>query len=246
MSQNRSSAKPHSSHVTRTSRIALNSALVWALLLCAPLPFAAETERDLVGSTNIIPPAASTISRVIAPSPTPGCLPSWTVVDSPSANKNINALQAVSGSDNDDVWAVGHYDLFGTGTFRTLTIHWDGSAWSLIPSPNPGTDHDYLYGGTGSGNDVWAVGMYNNTGGQPGRTLTLHWNGSAWSQVIVPSPGASTNLLNAMTGSGSDVWAGGEYSDGQFLIQRTLTLHWDGNAALSGLVLSGESVAVIK
>jgi hypothetical protein len=230
MQRNRSSAKTHRSLVTRTSRIALNSALVWAPLLCAIFPFAAEAERDLAGSTNVPAPASSTIKRVIAPSPTPSCLPSWTVVDSPNANENTNALYVVTGSDNNDVWAVGHYDLFGTGTFRTLTIHWDGSAWSLIPSPNPGTDHDYLYGGTGSGNDVWAVGMYNDTGGQPGRTLTLHWNGSAWSQVITPSPGASTNLLNAMTGSGNDVWAGGEYSDGQFLIQRTLTLHWDGNA----------------
>ena len=126
---------------------------------------------------------------------TPTCTPIWVVVDSPNANSNINDLQAVTGNNNNDVWAVGQYDLFGTGTFRTLTIHWDGSAWSLIPSPNPGTDHDYIYGGTGSGNDVWAVGMYNNTGGQPGRTLTMHWNGSAWSQVPSPSPNSNQNLL---------------------------------------------------
>src|SRR5262245_10662047 len=178
--------------------------------------------------------AGTTPTPTPSPTPTatatPACTPIWVVVDSPNANSETNALNVVTGSNNNDVWAMGHYDLFGTGTFRTLTIHWDGSAWLLVPSPNPGTDHDYIYGGTGSGNDVWAVGMYNNTGGQPGRTLTLHWNGSAWSQATTPNPGASTNLLNAMTGSGNDVWAGGEYADGQFLIQRTLTIHWDGNA----------------
>ena len=184
-----------------------------------------------VGSFEV--QAGTTPTPTPSPTPTatatPTCAPIWVVVDSPNANSETNALYVVTGSNNNDVWAVGHYDLFGTASFRTLTMHWDGSAWLLIPSPNPGTDHDYLYGGTGSGNDVWAVGMYNNTGGQPGRTLTLHWNGSAWSQMLTPNPGASTNLLNAMTGSGNDVWAGGEYSDGQFLIQRTLTLHWDGN-----------------
>src|SRR4029077_14537933 len=93
-----------------------------------------------------------------------GC---WNVVFSPNANGNTNDLGAVTGSGN-DVWAVGQYDLFGLGSFRTLTIHWDGSAWSLITSPNPGDFRDYLFGPTGSGNDVWAVGMYNNHGDQPG------------------------------------------------------------------------------
>jgi len=183
-----------------------------------------------VGSFEVQAGTTPTPSPTPTATATPSCTPIWVVVDSPNANSETNTLYVVTGSNNNDVWAVGHYDLFGTASFRTLTMHWDGSAWLLIPSPNAGTDHDYLYGGTGSGNDVWAVGMYNNTGGQPGRTLTLHWNGSAWSQMITPNPGASTNLLNAMTGSGNDVWAGGEYSDGQFLIQRTLTLHWDGNA----------------
>src|SRR6476661_7078295 len=137
------------------------------------------------------------------PTATPTCLPSWVVVDSPNANEIQNDLNAVTGSGN-DVWAVGEYDLFGLGEYRTLTIHWDSGAWSLIPSPNPGMApgsahgegvppnqaHDYLFGATGRGNDVWAVGAYNVAGGLL-RTLTLHWNGSAWSQA--PSPNAGTS-----------------------------------------------------
>ncbi len=178
-----------------------------------------------------------------------GC---WNVVSSPNANENMNDLGAVTGSGN-NVWAVGEYDLFGTGDFRTLTIHWDGSAWSLIPSPNPGDFRDYLFGATGSGNDVWAVGMYNNHGDQPSRTLmphrnrwrdvqpdgvppggpgmtlTLHWNGSAWSQVASPNSCTDTNLLQVATGSGNDVWAAGSCT-ASGTPERTLTLHWNGSA----------------
>src|SRR5262245_56649263 len=182
MSHNRSSAKQHRLLVSQTPHIPLASTFIGAVLLCAHVPVTAEAERDLVGSKNNLVPASSPIKQVVAALPKSSCTPSWTVVDSPNANDETNALDVVTGSSDNDVWAMGHYDLFGTGTFRTLTMHWDGSAWLLIPSPNPGTDHDYLFGGTGSGHDVWAVGMYNNTGGQPGRTLTLHWTGSAWSQ----------------------------------------------------------------
>jgi hypothetical protein len=178
-----------------------------------------------------------------------GC---WNVIPSPNANEIENEVYAVTGSGN-DVWAAGHFDLFGLGDYRTLTIHWDGNEWSLISSPNPGNLHDYLFGGTGSDNDVWAVGMYNNHADQPartptfqwdlwrgmqpdgvppggpGRTLTLHWNGSAWSQVTSPNVGRSTNLLWGATGAGNDVWAAGEYSNGQFTPGQTLTLHWNGS-----------------
>jgi hypothetical protein len=134
-----------------------------------------------------------------------GC---WNVIFSPNANQNMHDLDAVTGSGN-NVWAVGNYDLFGLGDFRTLTIHWDGSAWSLIPSPNPGDFRDYLFGATGSGNDVWAVGMYNNHGDQlgrnwwrdmqpdgippggPGMTLTLHRNGIVI--ATVPNTGTYTD-----------------------------------------------------
>ena len=179
------------------------------------------------------PPSASSENTTIKNSDMPGrrdietgC---WNVVPSPNENEIENELYSVTGGGN-DVWAVGIYDLFGFGDYRTMTMHWDASAWSLIPSPNPGTAHNYLFGATGSGTDVWAVGMYNNTGGQPGRTLTLHWNGSAWSQVASPNAGTSTNLLWGATGSGSDVLAAGESSNGQFTTSETLTLHWNGSA----------------
>src|SRR5207253_7329855 len=123
---------------------------------------------------------------------------------------NTNNLTAVSGSGN-DVWAVGYYYTGPGGVWRTLTLHWNGSAWSQVASPNVGSSDNSLNGVTGSGNDVWAVGYYATFAGGylVSRSLTLHWNGSAWSVVQSPNPGFWGNQLYAMTGSGSDVWAVG-------------------------------------
>src|SRR6266446_562046 len=187
---------------------------------------ATEYDAD-VGKANITTSASSTISQVIAPlaTPTASCTPSWVVVNSPNVGTNTNNLSAIAGSGN-DVWAVGHYYTGPNNgnIWKTLTLHWDGSAWSIVPSPNFGANSNFLYGVSGSGNDVWAVGYYYTFNG--GWTVTLHWDGGAWSAVPSPNAGGASGL-NAVSGSGNDVWAVGTYSDGS--AARTLTLHWDGS-----------------
>jgi protein involved in ribonucleotide reduction len=179
-----------------------------------------------VGTVNIATSVSSTISQVIAPSATPtaSCTPSWVVVNSPNVGTNTNNLTAVAGSGN-NVWAVGYYYTGpATNIWKTLTMHWNGSAWSIVPSPNVGGNSNFLFGVSGSGNDVWAVGYYYTFNGSG--TMTLHWDGGAWS--VVPSPNASgASGLNAVSGGGNDVWAVGTYSDGS--AARTFTLHWDGS-----------------
>ena len=99
-------------------------------------------------------------------------------------------------------------DIISNGFGRTLTLHWDGIAWSYVPSPNiQEQNNDQLNAVAGSGNDVWAVGYE----GFLGSTLTLHWNGRAWSLVPSPNPGFSVNQLQGVSGSGNDVWAVGQY-----------------------------------
>src|SRR5262249_355882 len=113
-----------------------------------------------------------------------------------------------------DVWAVGFYY---NGPRQTLVEHWNGSTWSVVPSPNPDMDDDTLNGVTAiSSSDVWAVGAA-GTG-----TLTEHWNGSVWS--VVPNPGTG-DFAAVSAVSSSNVWAVG--SDGH---SHTQTLHWNGTA----------------
>jgi hypothetical protein len=64
---------------------------------------------------------------------------SWTVI--PSANPPRSSgdyLRAVSEVAPTDFWAVGNDDI--NGFFGTLVEHWNGTAWSVVPSPNPGPD----------------------------------------------------------------------------------------------------------
>ncbi len=59
-------------------------------------------------------------------------------------------VEAVSAN---DVWAVGENDD------RTLIRHWNGTAWTTIPSPNIGMHKNTLLGLDAVGtNNVWAVG----------------------------------------------------------------------------------------
>jgi hypothetical protein len=81
-----------------------------------------------------------------------------------------------------------------------------------------------------SASDAWAAGQSNGaTGGLV--NLVLHWNGTAWASVPVPSPGTGTvfdSLDSVSALSPTDVWAVGSHSDNNNPL--ALALHWDGTA----------------
>ena len=143
---------------------------------------------------------------------------SWNIVSSPNVPGFSNVLQAISVVSANDIWAVGYSQDTNFNNF-TLTLHWNGATWSIVPSPS--VNDDILFGVDAiASNDVWAVGRSQ----QEARTLTLHWNGSAWS--VVPSPNDSTedNILFGVAGVASnDVWAVGEAC-----CEKTLAIHWNG------------------
>jgi hypothetical protein len=121
----------------------------------------------------------------------------------------------------------------------TLTLHWNGAAWSLIPSPNPGTTNNFLYGVTAlASNDVWDVGRRASSSSFPG-TLTMRWDGARWSVVASPNQASASgqmvsNELRAVSaGAANDVWAVGASGN------QTLTLHLNG---VSWSVISSPNV----
>jgi hypothetical protein len=132
-----------------------------------------------------------------------------------------------------DVWAVG-LRPGGRCQYQTLTQHWDGSAWTVVPSPGNPAVNSVLDGVTVTGtNQAWAVG----TAGCPAdqsRTLTEHWNGSRWSIVASPDGGVTGNhfsTLQAVTAiSPGDVWAVGGQAGirGQVAVTVPLIEHWNG------------------
>jgi hypothetical protein len=97
-----------------------------------------------------------------------------TEVQSPVGAGELLGVNAISAT---DVWAVGG-TVPGDGPgSRTLVRHWNGSQWSVLPSPNPGSRATELTGVRAlSDHDVRAVGEQ-NPGPSP-RAVILRWNGT--------------------------------------------------------------------
>jgi subtilisin-like proprotein convertase family protein len=154
----------------------------------------------------------------------------WSQVPPPTPGPDVvlNALSAVSAN---DVWAVGLTFDPNIGQEQTLAMHWNGTAWNSVPTPNVGLDRNALLGVAAiSANDVWAVGYSGGVvgAGSPGAdTLAIHWNGTAWAVVPSPNVRIQYNELHGVTAvTTNDVWAVGFTKSGG--IQLTLTEHWDG------------------
>ena len=156
----------------------------------------------------------------------------WSRVASPSPTAS-SFLRAVSADSASDAWAVGYDCCSTTGAYDTLILHWNGTAWTQVASPSPSTSYNVLEGVSAvSGSDAWAVGTYrtNDTTGAT-RTLILHWDGTAWTQVASPSPSTSGNGLNGVSAvSASGAWAAGSYTNNTSGVSDTLLLHWNGTA----------------
>ncbi len=173
----------------------------------------------------------------------------WNTVTSPNA-LGYDLLFGVSAVSTNDVWAVGLActgDCFNGSQVHSLTMHWNGTQWSLVQSPDANWE-TYIWDVSAvSTNDVWAVGWSNGCPGCVGYTTTLHWNGTQWSIVPSPSPGASTNSFYGVKAiSSNNVWATGHYYTGS--IWRTLTEHWDGTqwSVVSSPNVAGDNALVGK
>lgn len=153
----------------------------------------------------------------IVPSPSlPGSC-SWMICSYPD-----DFLHDVAFASTNDVWAV------GVGRGETLILHWDGTSWSISPSPSNDAGGSSLASvGVVSANNVWAVGQYDSNGNTG--NLIVHWDGSSWKVVLSPNIPTGNNTLNDVAVvSANDVWAVGNYYENG--ISKNLVLHWDGAA----------------
>jgi hypothetical protein len=158
---------------------------------------------------------------------------SWSRTASPDPGRTDSFLQGVSGTRGGGAWAVGSYAQ--GKTLRTLVLRWSATAWAQVKSasPAPAGRYDLLAGVSASGQGhAWAAGSGPDSTTGPARTLMLRWNGSSWSRVPSPDPGAGGSELTAVsTISGTGAWAVGDFAPGGTGgPQDTLILRWDGTA----------------
>jgi len=149
----------------------------------------------------------------------------WSVVPSPNVGTQPNELLGVTAVSANDIWAVGDVETVPSANFfQTLTLHWDGTTWSIVPSPSPSNDTLRAVAAV-STSDVWAVGDSGSG------TLIEQWNGSSWSVVTSPNPSTITNVFNGVAiVSATEIWAVGDFIDNNTGAFQTLIELWNGTS----------------
>jgi hypothetical protein len=150
----------------------------------------------------------------------------WRVVPSPNppGGGGLSAVTVVPGTRQ--LWAAGDYATARSGAYAMLSEHWNGTDWTIVPSPNEGAVINYLYGVAAvAAADVWMVGIAYNTTPGPSQTLIEQWDGRQWQVVAGPNPGSTTNALQGVaTIPGTNaLWAVGEYGNSRLNPTKTLT-----------------------
>jgi hypothetical protein len=127
--------------------------------------------------------------------------------------------------------AVGH--VFVNGTSQALIETWNGSAWTVAPSPDPSFGDTMLFGvSCPATNACEAVGTNDATG--PDQTFVESYNGAVWSIEPSANDGTAANVLQAVAcSSAAKCTAVGEFVNNvgkSTQAENTLIERWNGSA----------------
>jgi plastocyanin len=153
---------------------------------------------------------------------------SWIVVSSPNAGDGDNALNGIAAANTNDIWAVGYQSSAPGAASSTLVLHFDGTSWTVVPSPNPGGLTSSLAGVVAMADGrIWAAGFYYD--GTQGRTLLLNGDTSGFETVPGEDFPDEGNVLNAIAASASgDIFAAGYHYPNGTNDYQGLIEHYDG------------------
>ena len=146
----------------------------------------------------------------------------WTAETVPQTGNNTLLLGA-SARTSTDAWAVGEqFAAAGQAPPPPVSYHWNGTAWSLVPTPTLGVSSALRGVSASTATDAWAVG-FSLLGRRDYGTLIEHWNGTAWSvnsSLVVT--GSFAELTGVADLSPTNAWTVGEGGSGGLLE------HWNG------------------
>ena len=119
----------------------------------------------------------------------------WVIQPTPSPGiGDVAQLTGISCLSVTDCTAVGIIST-ATAANSTLVEHWDGTSWTVVPSPDPAgtTTTDFTGVSCASDTSCVAVGLYDTSGNRPhGLPLAEHWDGTSWTITHVPLPAGIT------------------------------------------------------
>jgi hypothetical protein len=158
----------------------------------------------------------------------------WSLVTMPAAGSANVGPDGVTCTSARDCWAVGSAE-HGSRT-SPLAEHWDGTAWSVVAVPSESGFSTLNSLSCPSATDCWAAGFWESSAPPGFGTLTVHWNGTAWSKVTTPTSGPSSSELwgSACAGPGACLTVGSGTKGG--LAQR-----WNGTSWSVSLRNGGSS-----
>lgn len=162
----------------------------------------------------------------------------WRIV----ANTGHSALNDITAISPRDIWAVGGRLNDGVGD-GSLTMHWNGMTWSVVPGANLANASFVSLNGVAAvtANDVWAVGQQTPLPDPLAQSLAQplieRWDGATWRivnsplpQSAAPTKGAILTAVTRIPGT-NQLWAVGGWT--QYVNTappHPLIERWDGAA----------------
>ncbi len=140
---------------------------------------------------------------------------SWIITPSPNQATTggaslDNQLNGVTCTAVDNCWATGHYV---NGTNQTLALHWDGTSWSIVSTPNLTKGSMLLGVQCLSASQCYAVGHGTASSGPP-QALIEAYDGASWTVVAWPNTLSNSNtapneLLSLSCANSTHCWTAG-------------------------------------
>jgi len=156
----------------------------------------------------------------------------WSSVTIPDPDFSPGADESISASSATDIWVVGTTVNTTTGTTSAEALHFNGTAWAVVPMQQPGTNTPTIGAVTAiSATNAWAVGEdIGATSAIGGSTLIEHYNGTSWSIVPSPTRGADPGLTGVAARGSGDVYAvGNNLPSINGGVVQGLILRWNGS-----------------
>lgn len=112
----------------------------------------------------------------------------WSAVGIPQSASKQNSLGGVGCARATECWAAGTLNDSGVGELTDM-MRWNGTKWTRVPTPSPGTSQDSDNSAVNeldgvvcsSATSCWAVGSYWDYSASTRYSILLRWNGTSWS-----------------------------------------------------------------
>lgn len=146
----------------------------------------------------------------------------WTLVPTPDTTY-VSTFAGIDGAAPDDIWAVGSTYRKKYGYPMSLVEHWDGTTWTVVPTPKVGSIQQLAGVAVSASDNVWTVGVANSAAGD---NLTEHWDGTAWTVYNAPEiEMANNSLVSVAADPAGNFWAVGQWVTFDPEHVNTLALH---------------------